>query len=151
MVYAAIVRSKVRSTFEQINSGNYHAMVDGLDSPFEYVFHGNHALGGRRVTKEAMVRWWERTLNLLPGAKFEVLEVLVNGGPWRTRIAVRNRVRGPLPGGEQYENVVFQFMTLRWGKVSAVETVEDLQVLERALRLVADSGKPEALAAPING
>jgi hypothetical protein len=38
------------------------------------------------VTKEAMVRWWERTMDLLPGAKFEVLEVLVNGGPWRTRI-----------------------------------------------------------------
>ena len=42
-------------------------------------------------------------------------------------------------------------MTLRWGKVSSVETVEDLQVLERALQIVADSGKPEALADPILG
>lgn len=151
MVYAAIVRSKGRSTFDQINAGNYMAMVDGLDSPFEYVFHGNHALGGRRVTKEAMLAWWERTLGLLPEAKFEVLEVLVNGGPWKTRIAVRTRVSGPLPSGERYENVVFQFMTLRWGKVSSVETVEDLQVLERALQIVADSGNSEALAEPING
>lgn len=69
----------------------------------------------------------------------------------RTMVLHSNRVRGPLPAGEQYENLVFQFMTLRWGKVSTVETVEDLQVLERALCLVADSGKPEALAAPING
>jgi hypothetical protein len=42
-------------------------------------------------------------------------------------------------------------MTLKWGKVVAVETVEDLQVLERALRKVADAGNPEAAAAPING
>jgi hypothetical protein len=31
-----------------------------------------------------------------------------------------------------------------------VETVEDLQVLERALAAVAENGKPEALAAPIS-
>lgn len=151
MVYASIVRRRVRKTFDQINAGNYLAMVDGLDSPFEYVFHGNHALGGRRVTKDAMARWWERTLSLLPGAKFDVLDVIVNGPPWKTRIAVRNRVSGPLPNGERYENTVFQFMTLRWGKVSSVETVEDLQALERALQIVADSGKPEALADPIIG
>ena len=151
MIYAAIVRRKVRGTFDQINAGNYQAMIDGLDSPFEYVFHGTHALGGRRVTTAAMRRWWERTFDLLPGAKFEVLEVLVTGGPWKTRIAVRNRVSGPLPNGERYENLVFQFMTLRWGKVSSVETVEDLQVLERALHIVAESGNSEARAAPIVG
>ncbi|PDQ34291.1 MAG: polyketide cyclase [Candidatus Lumbricidophila eiseniae] len=151
MVYSMIVRRKVRSTFDQINSGNYQAMVDGLGTPFEYVFHGEHALGGRRVSKEAMNRWWERTFRLLPGAKFDVREVLVNGGPWNTRIAVRSRVSGPLPDGERYENTVYQFMTLKWGKVVSVETVEDLQVLERALRAVADAGNEEAAAAPING
>lgn len=151
MAYSMIVRRKVRSTFDQINAGNYAAMVDGLASPFEYVFHGQHALGGRRVTKDAMNRWWERTLNLLPGAKFDVQEVLVNGGPWNTRIAVRSRVSGPLPGGALYENTVFQFMTLKWGKVTSVETVEDLQILERALKVVADAGNPDAVAAPING
>lgn len=149
MVYAAIVRRKVRSTFDQINAGNYQAMIDGLDSPFEYVFRGDHALGGRRVTKEAMERWWKRILDLLPGAQFEVLEVLVNGGPWRTRIAVRNRISGPLPNGERYENLVFQFMTLRWGRVASVESLEDLQVLVKALQIVADHGKLEALADPI--
>ncbi|CAH0198424.1 hypothetical protein SRABI76_01953 [Microbacterium oxydans] len=151
MVYAIIVRNKVRNTFEQINLGNYAAMVAGLSDEFEYVFRGEHALGGRRVTKEAMNRWWERTLSVLPGAKFDVQEVLVNGGPWKTRIAVRSLVSGPLPDGERYENTVFQFMTLTWGKVTAVETVEDLQILERALKKVADAGNPEAAAPPING
>ena len=42
-------------------------------------------------------------------------------------------------------------MTLKWGRVTAVETVEDLQVLQRALKIVADAGNPEASAEPITG
>ena len=41
---------------------------------------------------------------------------------------------------------MFQFMTLKWGKVTSVETIENLQVLERALRIVAESGNAEASA-----
>lgn len=148
-MYQRIVRSKVRTTFERINDGDYMTMVDGLAPSFEYVFHGEHALGGRRTTRAAMIRWWERVVALLPGARFDVQDVLVGGGPWRTRIAVRSLVSGELPGGIRYENTVFQLLTLTWGKVTSVETIEDLQVLERALRAVAATGKPEALAAPI--
>ena len=151
MFYAMLVRRKVRSTFEQINSGNYAAMVNGLGDKFEYLFRGEHALGGRRVTKDAMNRWWVRTLSVLPGAKFDVQEILVNGTPWNTRIAVRSVVSGPLPDGERYENAVFQFMTLRWGKITAGEALEGLQVLERALRKVTESGNSEASAARIIG
>lgn len=149
-MYKRIVRAKVRAVFDQINAGDYMTMVDGLASSFEYRFHGEHALGGRRTTRESMIRWWQRVLDLLPGARFDIQDVLVNGGPWRTRIAVRASISGNLPGGVRYENTVFQFMTLVWGKVLSVETVEDLQVLERALAAVAENGKPEALAAPIN-
>ncbi|MGO2748915.1 MAG: nuclear transport factor 2 family protein [Pseudoclavibacter sp.] len=149
MIYSSIVESKVRSTFDEINGGNYMAMVDGLGSPFRYHFHGEHALGGRRTSRESMIRWWERVSTLLPGARFTIHEVLVRGGPWRTRVAIRSSIRGPLPNGEEYQNSVFQFMTLSWGKVVDVETVEDLQVLEHALRVVAAAGNPEAAADPI--
>lgn len=149
-MYKRIVRGKVRAVFERINAGDYTTMVDGLAPSFEYRFHGEHALGGRRTTRESMIRWWQRVLDLLPGARFDIQDVLVNGGPWQTRIAVRASIAGDLPGGVRYENTVFQFMTLAWGKVISVETVEDLQVLERALAAVAENGKPEALAAPIS-
>ena len=96
-----------------------------------------------------MERWWKRILDLLPGAQFEVLEVLVNGGPWRTRIAVRNRSPGPLPTAARNQTLVFQLMPLRWGRAASVESLEDLQVLEKALQIVADHGKSEALADPI--
>ncbi len=148
-MYKRIVRTKVRSIFESINAGDYMAMVDGLAPSFEYHFHGDHALGGRRTTRESMIRWWERVFDVLPGAQFSIRDVLVNGGPWRTRIAVRASISGDLPNGTRYENTVFQFMTLVWGKVVSVDTVEDLQVLERALAAVAESGNTEAFAAPI--
>lgn len=149
MVYTRIVRARVRATFDQINDGDYRTMVDGLAPSFTYRFHGDHALGGVRTSRESMLRWWERVVRLLPGARFEVQDVLVNGGPWNTRIAVRSLVAGDLPDGTRYENTVFQFMTLVWGRVSSVETVEDLQVLERALEAVASGGVEEARAAPI--
>lgn len=151
MLYATIVRKKVRDTFERINRGDVAAMVAGLDDPFEYRFHGEHALGGRRTSREAMARWWRRTMRLLPGLRFEVLEVLVQGPPWRTRVATRLRVSGPLPDGTRYENLAFQFLTLRWGRVRSIETIEDLQRLTRALELVAESGVAEAAAEPIEG
>ena len=67
MLYARLVDKKVRETFAQINAGNYEPMVAGLATSFEYVFHGNHALGGRRTTVKAMNRWWGRVFRLLPG------------------------------------------------------------------------------------
>lgn len=150
-MYNAIVRAKVRATFDRINAGDYMTMIDSLAPGFEYHFHGEHALGGHRSTKESMIRWWERVFRVLPGAQFTIHDILVNGPPWRTRIAVRARIAGDLPGGERYENTVFQFMTLTWGRVARVETIEDLQVLERALQAVAATGEQEATAQPIVG
>jgi ketosteroid isomerase-like protein len=148
-MYAQIVRAQVKSIFERINAGDYAAMVDGLAPTFSYTFHGDHALGGRRTSRDAMVAWWERTLRLLPETRFDVQDVVVNGPPWKTRVAVRSFVSGALPDGTRYENTVFQFISLVWGRVTSIETVEDLQVLERALRTVADAGNAEALAEPI--
>lgn len=150
-MYATIVRRRVRRVFDEINRGNYKPMVEGLGDPFEYHFHGEHALGGTRTSVAAMYAWWERVSNLLPGARFDLSDILVGGWPWRTRVGVRSRVSGLLPGGHLYENTVFQFITLRFGKVIAVETCEDLQVLERALAAVAAAGNEEAMAAPIEG
>ncbi|WP_159500930.1 nuclear transport factor 2 family protein [Microbacterium sp. 18062] len=148
-MYKRIVRAKVRSTFDRINSGDYMAMVDGLAPVFEYNFHGDHALGGHRTSRDAMIRWWRRTLRLLPGAQFDIRDVLVSGGPWRTRVAVRSLASRALPDGGRYENTVFRFLTLSWGRMISGETIEDLQVLGRALRALADAGEPEALATPI--
>ncbi len=148
-MYKSIVAGKVRSVFESINHGDPTPMVDGLGSPFRYEFHGDHALGGVRTTRQAMTAWWARVFRLIPDATFTVHDVLVKGSPWNTRVAVRSTISGPLPDATEYRNTVFQFMTLRWGKVVSVETCEDLQVLEHALAVVAANGNTEAAAPPI--
>ena len=52
-------------------------MIDGLAPEFEYRFHGDHALGGRRTSRASMIRWWERATTLLPGARFDLQDILV--------------------------------------------------------------------------
>lgn len=148
-MYARVVRANVLRTFAAISRGDYMVMVDSLAPQFVYLFHGAHALGGRRTSRAAMIRWWERIVRLLPDLQFTVQEVLVRGWPWRTRVAIRNHISGALPDGTRYENTILQFMTIEWGKVSSIESLEDLQQLDRALAVVAASGQPEALAAPI--
>ena len=148
-MYRRIVANKIRATGRENNAGHYPALIDSWADSFQYRFHGSHALGGTRTSKKTMILWWERVNRLLPGAHFDVQDILVSGYPWRTRVAVLARVSGDLPGGERYQNTVFQFFTLVWGKVTSIETCEDVQILERALSIVADNGQEEALAEPL--
>ena len=134
MLYAAIVQRKIKHTFREINQGNVQPMLDTLADPFVYVFHGTHALGGRRTSKDAMRLWWERVFRLLPGIRFDVQEVVISGWPWNTRVAVRSLVSGDLPNGELYSNTAFQFMKLRWGRITRIEPWKTPKFLNRRFR-----------------
>ena len=124
-------------------------MLNSLASEFEYVFHGEHALGGRRTTAASVAAWWERVFQLLPGHRFEVQQILVNGPPWNTQVALHGRVTGTLPGGRPYENVLFQRMRIRWSQVTAIEPLENLQLLESDMEHMCSSGVSLAGAGPI--
>ena len=108
-MYRRIVANKIRAIFQEINAGNYQAMIDSLADSFQYRFHGSHALGGTRTSKKTMILWWERVNRLLPGAHFDVQDILVSGYPWRTRVAVLARVSGDLPVGSVTRIRCFSF------------------------------------------
>lgn len=148
-MYHRIVAAKVRGVFRQINAGDYEVMLKGLAPRFDYVFYGDHALGGHRTTVAAMRAWWERAFRLMPDVRFELEEVLVAGWPWNTRIATSEKVSGRLPDGSLYENTVHQFIHMRRGRITKIRTLEDTQCLARALDLLAAAGIKEAHAAPI--
>lgn len=148
-MYRLIVAARIRKIFARINAGDWETMVGSLAPNFTYRFYGDNALGGVRKTPEAMRLWWQRVFRLLPGARFEVGEVLVAGWPWHTRVATDLMVRATLPDGTRYENVVNQFVRLRWGRVVEVRTLEDTQKLDRALRALAAAGFREAQAPQI--
>lgn len=148
-MYHAIVRRKVRDVFAAAGRGDCEPMLAGLAPVFGYRFHGEHALGGDRSTVDAMRRWWQRAYRLLPGVRFDVETVLVDGWPWNTTVATLVRVRGTLPDGSAYDNTLMQVLRMRWARITAIESMEDPDVLRRALDVVAAGGNAEAHAEPI--
>lgn len=148
-MYHRAVRSKVHAVFSRLNSGDATLMLSSLAPAFEYRFLGEHALAGRRTELRTMRQWWDRLFRLLPGARFVIDDILVNGPPWHTRVALSAHVSGVLPNGQRYENRMMQRMLLRWGRVVSIETLENLQLLERALWVVAAAGNSEAIAPPL--
>jgi ketosteroid isomerase-like protein len=148
-MYHRIVAGKVRQAFANLSAGRPDSLAAVMAPRFTYRFYGDHALSGERHTLPALLRWSERAARLLPGARFQVDEVIVTGRPWSTRIATRVSVRAPLPDGSRYENVFMQFMHMRWARITSVHTLEDTVVLQRALDTLAALGVAEAHAAPI--
>lgn len=148
-MYQRIVAAKVRATFAKISEGDWESMVGSTAPEFTYRFYGEHALGGERRTRDALRRWWTRVFSMLREPRFTVDQVISQGPPWNTRVAAAVRVSAELPDGTEYRNVIHQFMTLQWGKLTEVRTLEDTAVLQRALDRLAELGYAEASAAPI--
>jgi ketosteroid isomerase-like protein len=124
-------------------------MISGLAPTFTYRFYGEHALGGERHTAAALRLWWQRVFELMPGIAFQVDDVLVVGWPWATRAAVRLSLDVGMADGSRYQNVVMQFLTIRWGKITEIRTLEDTLLLKTALDRLAAQGVPQAHAAAI--
>jgi ketosteroid isomerase-like protein len=148
-MYHRIVALQVRKAFAEISAGNWEAMVAGMAPAFTYRFYGDHALSGERHTHDALRRWWERCFRLLPDTRFDVEDILVAGWPWNTRVATAVTVNVGVVDGSRYQNVVHQFLRIRWGKITEVRTLEDTAVLEKTLDRLAAAGYAEAHAAPI--
>lgn len=124
-------------------------MLKAMAPRFSYRFYGDSALSGERRTLEAVRLWWQRSFRLLPGVTFNVLDIVVSGTPWNTSIATAVTVRARLADGSPYENVFNQFMRMRWGRVTEIRTLENTEVLQRAMDRLAAAGYAEAHAAPI--
>jgi ketosteroid isomerase-like protein len=153
VIYGAIVRRRVRTLFAEANRGNWQAIVDGLAPSFSYRFVGDSPLGGTRTTHAAMQHWFERLYRLFPGSQFAPQTVVVEGPPWRTTIMTYVLIRGTAPGADAvlrpYENEFMQMMTLRWGRITSVLTLEDTQRFVAALPALAAAGFADATKAPI--
>lgn len=147
-MYRAIVKKKVRDSFTALSRGEHEVVVRQLVPDVRYTFVGDHALGGTRSTADGVSRWFERVFRLFPGLRFVPRDVLVGGWPWDTTVLVVADVVGDA-AGEPYANRMSQRLSLSWGRIRSIETVEDTQLLVRTLERIAAAGVPEALAEPI--
>jgi ketosteroid isomerase-like protein len=147
-MYRRIVEAQVRKAWRRLAGGDYEYVLDQFAPGFEYSFAGDHALGGMRHSREAMAGWFARLFELFPGIRFDVVDVLVKGWPWRTRAVVLVDVRTNV-AGEPYQNEVAQTIELRWGRITRIRTLEDTQKLAGALKRLAETGVAQAELAAI--
>jgi ketosteroid isomerase-like protein len=112
-------------------------------------FLGTHAIGGERHDKETLRRWFERLWRVLPNLHLTINNIWVKGWPWHTTVVVQWDGTATLLNGDGYLQHAVHLITLRWGKIVAIDVFEDSQAVARALDTQADSGLKEAVAEQI--
>jgi ketosteroid isomerase-like protein len=133
MLYAWIVRRRVRAGFRALSEARPEATLRQFAPGVLFCFAGEHALGGERRGITEVRAWFARLYEVFPGIMFEVGQVLVAGGPWDTRVATRFTVSAPRPDGSRYANEGVQLLRLRWGRVVEDRLYEDTQLLANEL------------------
>lgn len=149
MLYSHIVEKRIRQTFDHVND---HRWDEALEAVVPHGYHrvsGVHALGGDRVGKEAIRKWFERLGHVLPNLHITVNKVWVKGWPWETAVFVQWDGKATLHNGTPYINRGLHVFTLRWGKVYALEEFQDSQAAAHGLSSQAAAGLKEAAAEQI--
>jgi ketosteroid isomerase-like protein len=138
-MYKATVRALVRRGLDRINEGDAGFLLRMASPEAEIVFPGDNSWAAmyRPVRRGRHPHPTHRGIEecrgfadrfVQEGIRFEVEDILVNGPPWNTRVAVRanNRQTGP-DGTDRYNNRLVAFLELRWGRLVRWEDYEDTQ------------------------
>lgn len=138
-MYKASIRAMMRYSIRKLNEGDYSLMLKMAHPQFELAFPGHNSWATmfrpqeigreRHVTHRGVneaTAFADRFVN--EGIHFEIEDILVNGPPWNTRIALRvhNFIAGP-EGVDAYNNRATLFLEVRWGRLVRWEDYEDTQ------------------------
>jgi ketosteroid isomerase-like protein len=150
-MYHTIVRRKLAQNFHELNQGNYESIVMQFSLNTHHLFAGDLALGGERHSRDSVRQWYARLFRVFPDIHFTVRNIIIQGWPWHTSIAVQFRVDATLRDGQPYSNEVAQFIQLKWGQIAYMRLYEDTQKLANGLHIQSAAGVVDAMAAPIVG
>ena len=84
-----------------------------------------------------------------PISSSTINNIWVKGWPWHTTVFVQWDGTATLLDGGPYSQHAVHVITLRWGKIHALDVFEDSQEVARALDVQAASGLEEAVAEQI--
>lgn len=139
-MYKPAVRALMRHSVNKLNQGDYSLLLKMASADFELAFPGENSWASmyrapdrgrqRHVTHrgiEEATAFAQRFVD--EGIQFEIEDILVNGPPWNTRIALRvhDFVPGPDGGPDVYNNRAVLFLEVRWGQLVRWEDYEDTQ------------------------
>ncbi|MEM8745887.1 MAG: nuclear transport factor 2 family protein [Actinomycetota bacterium] len=130
----------MRHSVRRLNDGDYSLLLKLAHPDFELAFPGDNSWatmfrpqrsGRERYAThrgiEEATAFAERFV--AQGIRFEIEDILVNGPPWNTRVAVRvvDHVAAPDGGPDVYNNRVVLFLETRWGRLVRWEDYEDTE------------------------
>ena len=128
MLYHRLVRRQALALWDKLSDQRIDEIPMAADVHFVYL--GDHALATDLRGADAMRSWLRDELfRRLPGLRFDVEEILVEGGPWSTRLATRYAARRD--GQLVYRGV--QFTHIVWGKLVEERVLPDTKALAAAL------------------
>ena len=139
-MYKATIRALLRHAVKKLNAGDYSMLLKMASADFELAFPGDNSWATsfrpvqrsrhQHVTHRGIVEataFAERFVS--EGIQFQIEEILVNGGPWKIRVAMR--VHDFIPatddGHDIYNNRAIAFLEIRWGRLVRWEDYEDTQ------------------------
>jgi hypothetical protein len=140
-MYKFAVRSLVRKGLRELNRGNPGFIMGMAARDAELAFPGEnswstmfrpvHKSRARHATHCGIVECRAFADRFVAeGIQFgEPEDILVNGPPWRTRVAIRvhDFKVDPNTGSDVYANRAVAFLELRWGKIVRWEDYEDTE------------------------
>ncbi|MFV0315587.1 MAG: nuclear transport factor 2 family protein [Microthrixaceae bacterium] len=140
-MYKATVRVLLRHGLRKLNAGDARFILRLAHPDAVLVFPGDNSYSTmyRPVVRSAGAHATHRGSEELRGfverfiangVEFVADDILVNGLPHRTRVAVRGRTRIPGPAGkamDEYNNRIVAYITITWGRVTSWEDYEDTQ------------------------
>jgi ketosteroid isomerase-like protein len=145
-MYRFVVERLLRASFDNLNRGDYDAVLRHCVEDVEHVFPGNTALGGTQHRRESVRQWFARLFTIFPRFEFIVRNVAVRGWPWHSVAVVEwTNTATPLDG-LPYENAGILVVELRWGKVTSIREYLDTDKVTEVCRRLAARGVPEASA-----
>ena len=130
--FRGFVAREVRKRFADMSRGDTAAVLRFFADDAHFHYPGDHELAGDHHPKPRIEDWFARAWGLFD-FDFEVHDVLVGGGPRRTRIATRFTVRVTTPDGRVFVNPGMQYGVIRWGRVVEDRIHLDTQLVAEAL------------------
>ena len=138
-MYKAAIRALMRHSIGKMNAGDPTLLLKMASPDAELAYPGDNSWATmyRPVVKGRERHVTHRGIDecrgfaerfVASGVQFDIEDILVNGPPWNTRIALRVQDHIPGPdGGDRYNNRVVAFLTVRWGRLVSWEDYEDTE------------------------
>jgi predicted ester cyclase len=127
MLYRWFVRKQAVALWAKLSDQRIDEIP--LADNVRFVYLGDHELAADLVGADAEREWLRGFFRRLPGVRFEVEDMVIEGGPWSTRVATR--YAATRDGHVVYRGV--NFGRIVWGKVVEETILPDAKALAAAL------------------